>query len=67
MWLAQRNHWIYGKGIMDRFGVWDLVLMERSALVEARMGQSSCGNSARAVTACGKIKETSLDELHACI
>ena len=42
---------------MDRFGVWDLVLTGRSAPVVVKMGQLSCGNFARAVTACGKIKQ----------
>lgn len=49
---------------MDRFGVWVSVLMGRSAPVVVRMERSSCGNSARAVTACGKIEEVSLNEGH---
>ena len=39
--------------------------MGRFAPAGVKMGQSSCGNSARAVTACGKIREASLKELHA--
>ena len=39
--------------------------MGRSALVGARTGQSSCGNFARAVTACGKIKQGRTKRMHA--
>ena len=45
-----------GRGIMGRFGVWDLVPMGKSVPVGVRMGQSSCGNFVRGVMGCGKIK-----------
>lgn len=46
-----------GRGIMGRFGVWDLVLTGRSVPVGVRMGLLSYGNSVRGVMGCGKTKE----------
>ena len=46
-----------GRGIMGRFGVWDLVLMGKSVPVVVKTGRLSCGNSVRGVMGCGKTKE----------